>query len=313
MQYDQLNYIPEEQDPSITIETRDLIMKIIDNTGLSLTENTDTKAAFSKYGTNGLVPFSHHLGYHGIRTLYDKTERRNIVVPFASSLNLQGAVLEGIESDPVDERAWAGMARGWPIRMEARGDGTILILDPLPKSQISYSIEFQPAEPDGIDFSIRFSLAKKPAEGPVQLKGSWPCYMNAYDDVRFHYPQGSAEDWQWASLGEQPDRVVGESVGFTFLDDYYTVENQAFPMGYGRIGDYAMTLMFDDPSVQFFVITSGGHTPTSSVQNPAWDFSWTVDDYPLNEEIGFNGRMTYSPFKGEDKIMQGYNDWINKK
>ena len=104
MQYEQIQYVPENQDPSITIETRDLVVKVIDNAGLSLAANSDIKSQFSKYGTNSIVPYSHHLGYHGLRLLYDKEEKRNLVVPLISWLNLQGVRLEGIENDPVDER-----------------------------------------------------------------------------------------------------------------------------------------------------------------------------------------------------------------
>ena len=34
MQYEQLRYVREEQDPSLTIETERLVVKVIDNTGL---------------------------------------------------------------------------------------------------------------------------------------------------------------------------------------------------------------------------------------------------------------------------------------
>ena len=34
MRYDEIRYVPEREDPSITVETRDLAAKVIDNTGL---------------------------------------------------------------------------------------------------------------------------------------------------------------------------------------------------------------------------------------------------------------------------------------
>lgn len=310
MQYEQIQYIPEEQDPSITIETRNLVAKVIDNTGLSLSPNNDTKSHFSSYGTNSLVPYSHHLGYHGLRALYDREEKRNLVVPLASWLNLQGVGLEGIENDPVDERAWAGTARGWPMRLEPRGPGAIITLDPMAETQFRYTIEFQPAEPDGIDFSIRFVFHKKPDAGPIRFRATWPCYMNAYDDVRFFYPKGSSPDtWEWACLGEKPDIVIGEPVGYRHQQTGYFVDGQALPVGYGRVGDRALTLMFDDPAVKFFVVNAGGHSPLSAVQNPAWDFEWTIEDYPLNQPVGFNGRLIYAVFDGADQILPRYQEW----
>jgi len=312
MQYEEIAYVHECQDPSLTIETRNLVAKVIDNTGLSLPANADTKSYFGGYGTNSLLPCSHHLGYHGLRTLYDKEERRNLVIPLASWFNLQGVNLAGIENDPVDERAWAGVGRGWPMRLVPRGPGALISLDPMPKTQFRYTIEFQPAEPDGIDFTIRFTFHKKPHAGQVGFRATWPCYMNAYDDVRFFYPRGRSQDlWEWTPLGEKPDIVIGEPVGYEHQQTCYRVEDQALPVGFGQIGSRALTLMFDDPSVKFFVINAGGHTPTSPVQNPAWDFEWQVDDYPLNQPIGFRGRLIYGAFEGEQHIAQRYHDWKN--
>ncbi|GAG17095.1 unnamed protein product, partial [marine sediment metagenome] len=135
MRYDQLKYIPEGEDASLTIQTERLVVKVIDNTGL-LAPAGESDTYFRKAGA--FTAFTHHLGYHGIRTLYDKTEKRNVVVPFASWLNLQSARLDGIPPDPVDERAWSGMARGWPIRMEEAGRGAVLRLDPLASMQMRY-------------------------------------------------------------------------------------------------------------------------------------------------------------------------------
>lgn len=313
MKYDEIQYIPEDQDPSLTIETHNLVAKVIDNTGLSLADNADIKSHFGRYGTSCLVPYSHHLGNHGLRTLYDKEEKRNLVVPLGSWLNLQAVSFEGIENDPVDERAWAGVGRGWPMRLEPRGLGAVINLDPMPKTQFRYTIEFQPAEPDGIEFVIRFTFHTKPDSGPVRFRAAWPCYMNAYDDVRFFYPKGSSPDtWDWGPLGEKPDIVIGEPVGYTHQQTVYRVEQQALPIGFGRIGDRALTLMFDDPAVKFFVVNAGGHFAISPVQNPAWDFEWQIEDYPLNEPVGFRGRLIYSSYAGEDQILQRYREWMTQ-
>ena len=311
MQYDQIRYVLEEQDPSITIETRDLIIKIIDNTGLLLTPTPDVKAFLSRYGTNSLTPYSHHLGYHGIRTLYNKDEKRNVVVPLVSWLNLQSVSLAGIENDPVDERAWSGVARGWPIQLQRKGPGAILSLAPMPKTQFTYNIEFQPVEPDGIEFFIRFVFHKRPDTGPVRFRASWPCYMNAYDDVRFFYPKvAGSKRWEWASLGEKPDIVIGEPVAYQHRQTAYHVDNQAIPVGFGRIGDRTLTLMFNDPRVRFFVVNAGGHFPISAIQNPAWDFEWAIDDYPLNEPVGFAGRLLYNSLQTEEEVAKAYRQWM---
>ena len=117
--------------------------------------------------------------------------------------------------------------------------------------------------------------------------------------------------WEWSPLGEKPDIVIGEPVGYEHRQTVYRVEQQALPVGFGRIGDRALILMFSDPSVAFFVVNAGGHFPISAVQNPAWDFEWSLDDYPLNEPVGFHGRLIYTPFGGADQILRRYEDWIS--
>jgi len=188
MQYPELRYVPESEDPSITLETSELVAKVIDNTGLLAPPPPPGTSSYMWAGA--LTRFTHHLGYHGIRTLYSKNERRNLVVPFVSWLNLQVAELEGIERDAVDERACHGVGRGWPMRMEATERGAVLRLDPLPNMRIRYSIEFQPAELDAIDFAVRFEFGRAAESGRRRFRASWPCYVNAYDDVRFHYSKG---------------------------------------------------------------------------------------------------------------------------
>jgi hypothetical protein len=310
MRYDQLSYVPESADPSITIETGELVIKVIDNTGLALPPNPERKSYFGSYGYHEFVPFTHHLGYHGIRTLYSKSEKRNVVVPFVSWLNLQNLKLEGIETDPVDERAWSGVARGWPIRMERKGLGARLTLDPLPQTQFRYTIEFQPAEPDGVDFAIRFAFGLRPASRPVCAKFTWPCYMNAYDDVRFFFPKATATGGlEWTALGEKPDIVIGDPAGYEHDMTWFQAEGQALPVGYGRIGDRALTIMFSDPKVRFFVVNSGGHFSCLPVQNPAWDFEYVIEDYPLNEEVGFDGRLVYSRFESAEHVLRRYESW----
>lgn len=310
MQYEQLDYIPEHKDPSITLETKDLVVRVIDNSGLLLPANRRRKAYFGRYGKSSCVPFSHHLGYHGIRLFYNKEEKRNLVVPYVSWLNLQGVVIGGIENDPIDERAAYGVARGWPLRLNRKGLGAVLTIDPMPNTQFGYAIEFQPAEPDAIDFSIRFVFHRKSDGSPAGFRATWPCYMNAYDDVRFFYPRGdSPEAWEWASIGEKPDMIIGEPVNYKYDYQAYHADKQAMPVGYGRIGDRVFMLMFSDPRARFFTVNAGGHMPFSSVQNPAWDFEWVLDDYPLNEPVGFDGRIVYTRFENSNQVLDRYREW----
>ena len=310
MQYPQLAYVPEARDPSLTIETRDLVAKVIDNTGLLAPECGAGSASYFNLG-HRFTPFTHHLGYHGIRALYDRSERRNLVVPFVSWLNLQTATLEGIAPDPVDERAAFGMGRGWPMTVAKAGRGALLRLEPLPRMRVHYNLELQPAEPDGLDFCVRFELGRRPDSGRARLRATWPCYMNAYDDVRLFYPQRQASGgWRWAGLGEKPNVIIGEPVGYEHDQTAFLADRQALPLAYGRLGERVLIIMFSDPSVRLFVVNAGGHFYCSPVQNPAWDFEWVVDDYPLGQPIGFDGRIIYTSYRGPEAVLRRYEEWL---
>jgi hypothetical protein len=88
--------------------------------------------------------------------------------------------------------------------MEAVGRGARILLDALPQTRMEYSLELQPAEPDGLAFSVRFHFHRRPEGAAATFEGSWPCYVNAYDDVRLFYPRGEPRDWAWAAIGEKP-------------------------------------------------------------------------------------------------------------
>ena len=314
MRYEQIRYVPETQDPSLAIETRDLVAMVIDNTGLQLGEGDESLPYMGRFGINSLLPISHHLGYHGIRTLYDKTERRNLVVPLSSWFNLQTVSFAGIQNDPVDERAWAGVGRGWPIRLEKKGRRAALVLDEMPVTRLKYTIEFLPAEPDGIDIAVRFTFGRKADTVPPAFKATWPCYINAYDDVCFNYVRKIVDGHPvWAPLGEKPDLVIGEPVAYEHRQRTFIPDKQALPLGFGRIGQHTLILMFDDPRVRFFVVNAGGHFPTSAVQNPAWDISWTIEKYPLGEPIGFDGRIVYAPAESPEDVFNRYRRWIETR
>jgi hypothetical protein len=307
MQYKELRYVPESEDPSLTIETADLMAKVIDNTGL-LAPPTESKAYFN--ARHMLTPYTHHLGYHGVRTFCNRKEKRNLVIPYASWLNLQTAELTGIKPDLIDERAWSGHGRGWPIRLEKAGHGARLRLEPLPNMKIGYSLELQPAEPDGIDFSVNFEFGRQPVSGTSRFRAAWPLYINAYDDVRLFYPKGeSAGNWRWSSVGKKPDIILGEPVGFQIEFRRWFTEKQALPLGYGRIGKNVLIIMFSDPKVHLFVVDTGGHFSCSPVQNPAWDFEWIAENYPSHRPMGFSGRLIYTRFQSKEQILRRYKEW----
>jgi len=168
-QYESIRWVDETQDPSITLETRQLVAKIIDNTGLRVHPNPDNPAF------QGDIAFSHYLGYHAIRAFWRKDERWNIVDPFASWLNLQGLEVEGLQLDPVDSRALYGIGRGWPMRLTREGRGAVLTTPDMPVSGIKYTFRIEPAGEDSLDFEMSFVLQKK-NKAKAAFYAEWACY-----------------------------------------------------------------------------------------------------------------------------------------
>lgn len=314
MRYSEIEYVPEDQDPSLTVETERLVAQVIDNTGL-LSPSYEPPAGPEIFWNQSHVctPYSHLLGYHGIRCFHDKEERRNLVSPFFSWLNIQSVRVQGIPNPPVDERAWSGNMRGWPMRLERRGAGAAVICDPLEPTCYTYTVEFQPGAPDAIDFSIRFEFTRYPDEAPINIGAKWPFYMSVYDDVQLRYPQGTAEDWEWVAIGERPPFILGEPVGYQMEGQSAHAAEQAFPLAYGRIGDRALAVMFSDPTVHLYMVNCGGHHFASACQNPAWDFSWELTDYPLNQPVGLDGRIIYTDFRGGDDLVARYEEWLGAR
>lgn len=310
MRYPELRYVPEPEDPSIELETRDLVIKIIDNTGLQCDFVAPHEGAYIGR-KHQMVPISHHLGYHGVRTFYNKQERRNIVAPFVSWLNLQGFSLtdangEAIPLDPVDEQARRGIGRGWPVELTTEGEEVVLRIGPMPESGLAYTMAIRPHEPDGIDYRVEFLLTKD-LGGPVRLSASWPCYMSTFHEVELHYPQGAdGTPWTWATMGEHKGWILGETVGFDWSQEGYDPEDLAAPMAYGRIGSRALLLAFDDDEVVPFVANGGGHFQFSTVENPAWDFRRTWRNMVPEHPVGFRGRIAYFDFQSADEIATRY-------
>jgi hypothetical protein len=307
MFYPELDYLLESEDPSLTIETERLVAKIIDNNGL---RREDSKPYFGKpvFGA-----FTHHFGYHGIRTLYDKTERRNVVAPFVAILNWQQAALAGIELDPVDDRATHGIPRGWPLVLRQCDDAVSVRLDPMPKAEFAYRLTIQPAVDaagDALDFSIRFLFGKRADDRTPKFSSSWACYLAGWDGVAMHYVRkGDDASHQWATIGEPPKFVVGEPVGYVHDQKVFVPEDVALPLAYVRIGERAFVLMFSDRTVKPFVVNSGGHVFSSPVQNPALDFAWEIENYPLGESVGFDGRLIYTTFTSDEDLLRRYDEF----
>jgi hypothetical protein len=231
------------------------------------------------------------------------------VAPFVSWLNLQSLEVAGLELDPVDSRAKYGVGRGWPVRMSGNGEKVVLRIEKMPKSGIEYQLKLAPSGPDSIDFSVEFTLHKKNSE-KARFIASWPCYMSTFDEVELFSPKGSPESFRWTPFGEKEDFVVGESVGYVHSQRSFPApEPVAYPLVYGRIGANVLAVMASCPEVHFFLVNAGGHRAFLPVQNPAWDFSFQLDDYPVQEPFGFQGRIIYKPWKDSEEILDRYLDW----
>ena len=299
-EYKSIKWVEESNDPSITLERDELVAKVIDNTGLRPRPG-------SPWMEQG---YSHYLGYHGIRALWNKEERRNIVAPFFSWLNLQNLQIEGLTLDPVDPRARFGIGRGWPVQMNEEPGGVLLTIPRMPLSGVEYSLRLSPSGPDSLDFAVTFVLHEK-KQDPASFFASWPCYMSAYDEVQLYSPSGSPEAPAWERFGEPESFVVGEPVGYVHSQRTFSPPRPApFPAVYGRIGSRVLAIMASRPEVKFFLVNAGGHRAYLPVQNPAWDLSFSLTDYQEGQSFGFTGRIIYKDWRGADEITARYRQWI---
>jgi hypothetical protein len=301
-QYESLQWVDERQDPSITLETTELTAKVIDNTGLRPRPESD----WMEQG------YCHYLGYHGIRAFWNKEERRNIVAPFFSWLNLQNLKVEGLTLDPVDSRARFGIGRGWPIQLRKDSSGALLKISRMPLSGVEYSLLLSPSGPDSLDFTITFVLHKK-KQSPASFFASWPCYMSTFDEVQLYSPARNPDAPFWEPFGEPESFIVGEPVGFVHSQCTFSPRQPpVFPAVYGRIGSRVLAIMMSRAEVEFFLVNAGGHRSYLPVQNPAWDFSFSLPDYEPGQAFGFSGRIIYKSWRGPDEITARYQQWKEK-
>lgn len=298
--YESIKWIAESEDPSITLETDELVARVIDNTGL----RPRPESLWMEQG------YSHYIGYHGIRALWHKEERRNIVAPFASWLNLQNLQIEGLTLDPVDSRARFGIGRGWPIQMRKKPDGVSLSIAEMPASGVEYSLRFKTSGQDSLDFEVNFILHKK-TRNTASFFASWPCYMSTYDEVQLYSPSGSSDAPVWEGFGEPESFVIGEPVGYVHSQRTFSPPRPAlFPAVYGKIGSRVLAIMASRPEVKFFLVNAGGHRAYLPVQNPAWDLSFSLPDYHAGQSFGFTGRIIYKEWRGADEMTARYRQWI---
>jgi hypothetical protein len=307
-QYDTLRWVSETEDPSVTLETKEIVAKIIDNTGLHVADRPGNP----KFGEPE-PGFSHYLGYHAIRALWRKDERRNIVAPFASWLNLQSLQVEGLELDPVDSRSRYGVGRGWPMHMEREGQGVSLKTPIMPVSGVAYTFKVKPAGADGLDFEMSFTLHKKNKK-KAAFYAEWACYMSTYDEVQLYSPSGNAASPAWEGFGEKEPFIVGEAVNYVHSQrQFRPAKPPAFPAVYGRIGPRVLALMASRPEVNFFVMSAGGHRAYYPVQNPAWDLEFKLPDYEPDKPFGFRGRLIYKNSASAEEILARYKKWAAAK
>jgi len=296
--YDSIRWVEERDDPSVTLDTGELVVRVIDNTGLR--------------STPGKHPmehaFTHHLGYHGIRALWRKDERRNIVMPFVSWLNLQNLSVEGLQLDPVDDRALFGVGRGWPVKMARQGESVQLTIPQMPLSGVEYALRIGPLHGDSLDFDVRFTLHKKKCSRAA-FRASWPCYMSTYDEVELYIPTTNPERPDWQRIGEKEPVVIGDPVNYSYSQRTFEAPPAAIPLAYGRIGSRVLAIMVSRPEVAFFLVNAGGHLSFLPVQNPAWDLSFQLPDYEPDRPFGFRGRIVYKAWEGPEDVLARYRQF----
>lgn len=187
---------------------------------------------------------------------------------------------------------------------------------------VDAAAEYRIREPYYIDHALRFTdrsdMRKK---GCMHRETGWCCYMNCPEDIRLNF----LSKGEWTTY-ISPKHGMGSSVAPAYVPEDDLEKWPEMPEGsrhfswdwapikfdqpfyYGRLGEMALILIFDNPKwLRFFCSPTGGNRSLREGENcPAWDFRWTIpeSDYQTDKEYEFRMRLVYKPFVSNDDVLQ---------
>jgi len=261
----------------------------------------------------------HKKGYNGVASLKHKRRGGNVFVPAYAGLNFE-LIFDGTNAP----REAMFEPRRAPMQLRIPGKNAVeLHQAPTPNWKLESATRFE-LERDGT-ILMTFECIPRAAvfkNGWIGL--FWASYIDRPGAGTIHFlgrERGSrGERWIEAaspSHGVQSTHVpAGEARAFPRAPDFpahwmaFSFSNyeytQPFYFGFSRGLGLLMEFRRQD-QVWFAQSPSGG-----GKGNPAWDFQYYIPDYKVDTAYGFQMRLAYAPFVGQEKMTKLHEKLVKR-
>jgi len=222
------------------------------------------------------------------------------------------------------------LVRGKDPRLIVRGERRCeLVREATEDYPVEVRATYDAVDPCYVDHTLRFTDRRDMrARGCAFREVSWCCYMNCPEDLRIHF-LSRGEWFRYISR----EHGVGSNIAPAYVADedlevwpqvsgrrpfhWDRIERRFdLPFYYGRLGDHALILIFDEPRwVRFFCSPSGGGPSLVPGQAcPAWDFEWVIpeSDYQVGRQYELRMRLVYKPFVSDEDALAEYQKAVEE-
>ena len=253
----------------------------------------------------------HKKGYNGVASLKHKGRGGNVFVPSYAGLNFE-LIFDGANAP----RDVMFEPRRAPMQLRIVGKNIVeLYQAPTPNWKLESATRFELERDGAIHMTFECiprapvfkngwiglfwaSYIEKPGAGTIHFRGRergargerWiEAASPSHGSQSTHRPAGDAR-----VLKRAPD-FPSHWMAFSFSNYEYT---QPFYYGFSRGLGLLMEFRPQD-KLWFTQSPSGG-----GKGNPAWDFQFHIEDYKVDTPYGFEMRLAYAPFIGQDKMKK---------
>jgi len=253
----------------------------------------------------------HKQGYNGVASLKHKRRGGNVFVPSYAGLNFE-LIFDGTNAP----REVMFEPRRAPMELRILGRNSVeLYQAPTPNWKLESATRFE-LERDGVIHMTFECIPRAPVFKNGWIGLFWASYIDKPGAGTIHFlgrERGSrGERWIEAaspSHGVQSTHIpAGDTrrferapnfpphwMAFSFSNYEYT---QPFYFGFSRGLGLLMEFRQQD-RIWFTQSPSGG-----GKGNPAWDFQYHIPDYKVGVPYGFEMRLAYTPFDGQEKMKK---------
>jgi len=253
----------------------------------------------------------HAKGYNGVASLKHKRRGGNVFVPSYAGLNFE-LIFDGTNAS----REVMFEPRRAPMELRVVGKNAVeLYQAPTPNWKLESATRFE-LERDGTIHMTFECIPRADVFKNGWIGLFWASYIDKPGAGAIHFlgreRGGRGERWIEAaspSHGVQSTHVMAGDkrefprapdfpphwMAFSFSNYEYT---QPFYFGFSRGLGLLLEFRRQD-QIRFTQSPSGG-----GKGNPAWDFQYYIPSYKVNTPYGFEMRLAYAPFIGQEKMVK---------